>query len=94
MNLKTDPLTGERYDADIWYRQGGLWHNRIAEEKLAKKQEDDFRDKVSRRNASRKAKGKRGRSVSSFRRSARRYYEFLREDGVRTFGEFLKGGAK
>lgn len=93
MNLKTDPLTGEKYDADVWYRAGGLWHNIPAERECARREEEDFLARAMRKDASRMARGKRPRGIASRRRSAARYSAFLREDMGRTFAEFLKGGS-
>jgi len=91
VDLRVDRLTGETYDADIWYRgAGGLWHNRIAEKEHAEKMRKLEEERRAKRNASRVAKGKRRRSPSSFRHSSARYDQYLREDSGLSFGEWLK----
>ena len=91
MRMRTDEYTGEKYDADKWYRgENGCWVNKDAERAhldAVRKRDDERRSKL---NASRKSRGKRRRSNSSFERSSRRYAEYLREDGAETFGEWLK----
>lgn len=91
MRMRTDEYTGEKYDADKWYRgANGCWVNKDAERAHldAVRKRDD--ERLSKLNAGRVARGKRRRPPSSFARSASRYAEFLREDGGETFGEWLR----
>jgi len=91
MRMRTDEYTGERYDADKWYRgANGCWVDKEAEQKFREECARRFSERCDKRNASRVAKGKRRKTLSSFARSASRYAEFLREDGGETFGEWLR----
>ena len=95
MRMRRDPYTGELYDADKWYRGAdGLWHNIEAEERYAREQAELARKKFERRNAARKAKGRRSVSWRKFCRGRERYDQFLREDGGMEFGEWLKTQTK
>ena len=92
MRMRIDEYTGEPYDADKWYRgANGCWVNKDAEKKFREECARRFYERCDKRNASRVAKGKRRKPPSAFSRSANRYSEYLREDCVETFGEWLKG---
>ena len=91
MRIRTDEYTGEKYDADKWYRGAlGCWVNKEAERAHLDAMRKRNEERHSKLNVGRKARGKRPRSPSSFARSASRYSEFLREDGGETFGEWLR----
>ena len=95
MNIKTDEYTGEKYDADEWYRgANALWINKKAEAEFREKCAAREAERRARRNASRKARGLRPRSDKSFAKSAARYSRFLAIDSGLSFGEWLKLGSK
>ena len=91
--MRIDPLTGEEFDADAFYRgPDGLWHNIEAERRFSEMCERRFMLKVERRNKSRVGRGLKARSAASYRKSASRYNEYLKLDCAMSFGEYLKSG--
>lgn len=91
--MRRDPYTGTMYDANAWYRgANGLWVNIEAEKRYEEEWNKAFLARCEKRNASRKARGRRPRSVKAFCKSAERYDKFLREETTLSFGEWLKSG--
>jgi len=91
--MRIDPLTGEEYDADRYYRgEHGLWHDREAEARMMDARCRYLREKRDSLNARRVARGLRKRSEKSFSRSAQRYHDYLKADSSFTFKEWLQNG--
>jgi len=93
MAMRRDRYTGEWYDDEKWYRgANGLWHNVEAERRFAEECARRDRERFERRNASRRAKGRRPLSWRKFQRRMDRFEQFRKEDGGLTFGEWLQTG--